>query len=163
MALVYNTPLSAAQQVVAGIDPPQPLAMADRVRFSELDVLNHVNNAVYMEWFERLRIRYAQDWGMSNYADHRASSKNPRIVIAQGTIRYLKEMRMDEDYIVTCACTGFRTSSYSLGQQLWAGGTLRAAFDCVMVHLEPDGSAKKPLSAEMKERFRTLDGAEGKG
>ena len=62
MALVYNTPLSAAQQAVAGIDPVQPLAMADRVRFSELDVLNHVNNAVYMEWFERLRVRYSQDW-----------------------------------------------------------------------------------------------------
>ena len=163
MALVYNTPLSAAQQAVAGVDPPQPLAMADRVRYSELDVLNHVNNAVYMEWFERLRVRYAKDWGMSDYADHRPTSDTPRIVIAQGTIRYLREMRMDEDYIVTCACTGFRTSSYSLGQQVWSGGSLRATFDCVMVHLEPDGSGKRPLSAEICDRFRTVDGASRQG
>ena len=159
MALVYHTPLSAAQQAVAGVDPPQPLAMADQVRFSELDVLNHVNNAVYMEWFERLRIRYAQDWGLSDYSNHRPDSGNARIVIAQGTIRYLKEMRMDEDYIVTCACTGFRRSSYGLGQQLWAGGSLRATFDCVMVHLEPDGSGKRPLSDAMRARFRDVDGA----
>ncbi|KHA52331.1 hypothetical protein [Sulfitobacter geojensis] len=49
MTLTYHTPLSPAQQVVAGIDPVQPLAMADRVRFSELDILNHVNNKVYLE------------------------------------------------------------------------------------------------------------------
>ena len=163
MALVYNTPLSAAQQAVEGIDPPQPLALADRVRFSELDALNHVNNAVYMEWFERLRVRYAQNWGMSNYSDHRDRSDEPRIVIAQGTIRYLREMRMDEDYIATCACTAFRTSSYSLAQQVWSGGSLRATFDCVMVQLEPDGSAKRPLSAEICDRFRRVDGARQEG
>lgn len=160
MTLVYHTPLSPAQQVVAGVDPVQPLAMADRVRFSELDVLNHVNNAVYMEWFERLRVRYSQDWGVSDYSDHKPDSDNPRIVIMSGTIRYLREMRMDEDYVVTCACTGFRTASYALGQQLWAGGTLRATFDCVMVHLEADGSGKRPLSDTLITRFRTVDGAQ---
>ena len=58
MSLPYHTPLDAAHQASAGIDPVQPLAMADQVRFSELDVLRHVNNGVYMAWFERLRIRY---------------------------------------------------------------------------------------------------------
>ncbi|NNK17367.1 MAG: acyl-CoA thioesterase [Sulfitobacter sp.] len=160
MTLVYHTPLSAAQQAVAGIDPVQPLAMADKVRFSELDVLNHVNNAVYMEWFERLRIRYCQDWGISDYSKEQ---DNPRIVIRSGTIHYRQEMRMDEDYIVTCACTAFRTSSYSLAQQLWSGGILRATFDCVMVHLEPDGSAKRPLSETLRARFLSVDRAEQEG
>ena len=160
MALVYNTPLSAAQQAVAGVDPAQPLAMADRVRFSELDVLNHVNNAVYMEWFERLRIRYCQDWGISDYTK---DGKNPRIVIRSGTIHYIREMRMDEDYIVTCACRAFRTRSYSLAQQLWSGGTLRATFDCVMVHLEQDGSGKRPLPDSLRDRFISVDGATAEG
>ena len=160
MTLVYHTPLSAAQQAVAGIDPVQPLAMADKVRFSELDMLNHVNNAVYMEWFERLRIRYCQDWGISDFS---TDQDNPRIVIRSGTIHYRQEMRMDEDYIVTCACTAFRSSSYSLAQRLWSGGILRATFDCVMVHLEPDGSAKRPLSETLRARFLSVDGAEPEG
>lgn len=157
MGLIYNTPLSAAQQVVAGLDLVQPLAMADRVRFSELDVLNHVNNAVYMEWFERLRVRYSQDWGISDYA---IGADNPRIVIRSGTIHYRKEMRMDEDYVVTCACTAFRRSSYSLAQQIWAGGTLRATFDCVMVNLQPDGSGKRALPEALCARFESIDGAQ---
>lgn len=157
--MIYHTPLTPAAQRDLGIDPVQPLALGDRVRFSELDVLNHVNNAVYMAWFERVRVRYAQDWGLSDYSDHRANSENPRIVIASGTIRYLKEMRMDEDYIVTCGCSGFRTASYTLHQALWAGGGLRATFDCRMVHLEPDGRGKRPLSPSIRARFRDIDHA----
>ena len=160
MALIYHTPLSPAQQAVEGIDPVQPLAMADRVRFSELDVLNHVNNAVYMEWFERLRIRYCQDWGISDYSGDPA---NPRIVIRSGNIHYRQEVRMDEDYVVTCGCTSFRTNSYALRQQLWSGGTLRATFDCVLVLLTHDGRARQPLSDAVQTRFRQVDGAKQEG
>jgi len=156
MTLIYNTPLSAAQQVVAGVDPVQPLAIADRVRFSELDPLNHVNNTAYMEWFERLRVRYTQEWGISDYT---AGADNPRIVIRSGHVHYRREMHMDEDYVATCACVGFRTSSYSLSQQIWSGGTLRATFDCVMVHLDPNGQGKRPLSQAMCLRFENIDGA----
>lgn len=156
MALVYHTPLSAAQQAVAGIDPVQPLAMADQVRFSELDPLNHVNNVAYMAWFERLRVRYCQEWGISDY---RSGADNARIVIRSGQIHYRQEMRLDEDYIVTCGCSGFRTNSYGLRQQLWSGGSLRATFDCVMVHLEADGSGKRPLTDALRARFQSVDGA----
>lgn len=156
MTLVYNTPLSAAQQVVAGLEVPQPLAIADRVRFSELDPLNHVNNTAYMEWFERLRVRYAQECGISDYGE---GADNPRIVIRSGFVHYRQEMHMDEDYIATCACTAYRTSSYSLAQQIWSNGRLRATFDCVMVHLSPDGPGKRPLPAALCERFERVDGA----
>lgn len=155
MTLPFHTPLSAAQQTDLGIDPPQPLAMADQVRFSELDVLNHVNNARYMEWFERLRIRYMQDWGISTY-DH---GTDPRIVIRSGNIHYRQEMRMDETYVTTCACSAYRTTSFSLRQQLWSRGTLRATFDCVVVLLLPDGSARFPIPAPVRARFGLSDQA----
>lgn len=156
MTLVYHTPLSADAQRRFGLPDPQPLAMADQVRFSELDVLNHVNNAVYMTWFERLRVRYTQDWGISRYD---GGADNPRIVIRSGTIHYRQEMRHDEDYVVTCRCAAFRTSSYTLAQQLWAGGTLRATFDCVLVNLTPDGAAKRPVPKAVRDRFLSVDGA----
>ena len=155
MTLLYHTPLDADQQTALGITTPQQLAMADQVRFSELDVLNHVNNAVYMEWFERLRIRYVQDWGMSTYD----SATDPRIVIRSGTIHYKQEMRMDENYVTTCGCTAYRNTSFTLAQQLWSGGTLRASFDCVIVLLNPDGSGRYPIPASVRARFGTIDKA----
>ncbi|WP_299864226.1 thioesterase family protein [uncultured Roseobacter sp.] len=156
MTLRYHTPLSSQSQLDLGIDPPAPLAMADRVRFSELDVLNHVNNAVYMHWFERLRIRYTQDWGLSRYM---GSGEDPRIVIRSGQIHYRQEMRMDEDYVVTCGCTAFRTTSFSLAQALWSGGTLRATFDCVLVLLQADGAGRYPIPGDVRQKMIDIDGA----
>ncbi|WP_436399368.1 acyl-CoA thioesterase [Roseobacter sp. S98] len=156
MTLKYHTPLSAEEQSDLGIDPPAVLAMADRVRFSELDPLKHVNNAVYMAWFERLRIRYTQEWGLTRYA---LTGDGPRIVIRSGAIHYRQEMLMDEDYVVTCQCTGFRRTSFTLAQQLWAGGTLRATFECVLVLLNQDGDGRYPVPDAMIDRFRAVDGA----
>jgi acyl-CoA thioester hydrolase len=159
MELPFHTPLSAHQQSSVGIDPVQPLAMADQVRFSELDILKHVNNARYMEWFERLRIRHTQDWGLSQYD----RADDPRIVIRSGAIHYREEMRMNDIYVTTCACTAFRRTSYSLHQQLWSGGTLRATFDCVMVLLTPDGGGRYPIPDALRVRFETIDKASFEG
>ena len=159
MNLPYHTPLDAAQQTTFGIETPQPLAMADQVRFSELDILKHVNNAVYMAWFERLRIRYTQDWGLSQYD----SPDDPRIVIRSGTIHYREEMRMDEVYVATCGCVAYRNTSFTIAQQLWAGGTLRATFDCVLVLLKPDGSGRFAIPPDLRARFEQVDGAKFEG
>ncbi len=159
MTLPFHTPLTSAQQIDAGLGAAQSLAMADQVRFSELDVLNHVNNARYMEWFERLRIRYVQEWGISQYD----RPEDPRIVIRSGTIHYRREMRMDEVYITTCACATYRSTSFSLRQQLWAGGDLRATFDCVLVLRSPDGAAGYPIPAPVLDRFHQIDQAKKEG
>lgn len=155
MTLTYHTPLSPQTQTTYGLTPPQPLAMADRVRFSEIDALNHVNNVAYMSWFERMRIRYMQDWGISAYN----REDDPRIVIRSGAIHYRQEMVLDEDYIATCGCTAWRNSSFSLKQQVWSGGTLRTTFDCVIVLLQPDGSGKYAIPEAVKKRFAEVDGA----
>ncbi|MEQ6248005.1 thioesterase family protein [Sulfitobacter sp. HNIBRBA3233] len=157
MTIPYHTPLSADQQRSLGIETPQPLAMADRVRFSELDTLNHVNNSRYMEWFERMRVRYSQECGISTYGGEGAA---PRIVIRSGEIHYRQEMVMDEDYVATCGCTAFRNTSYTLRQEIWSGGTIRCTFDCVLVLLYPDGSGRRmPIPDAVRERFVAVDGA----
>lgn len=160
MALPYLTPLTAAQQAVEGITPVQPFAIADRVRFSELDVQNHVNNTAYMEWFERLRVRYAQEWGIGAFDP---AGHSPRALIRSGEIHFRREMHRDDDYVVTCGARAFRTSSYSLHQQIWSGGTLRATFDCVMVMMQHDGSGKYTLPEEVRARFVAVDGAKDEG
>lgn len=156
MELPYHTPLTPDQQTFAGIDPVQALAMRDQVRFSEIDVLNHVNNTRYMEWFERLRIRYVMDWGITQYD----GAVDPRIVIRSGAIRYLEEMLVREDYVTTCNCAAYRNTSFSLRQQIWAGGRIRATFECVMVLLNPDGSVGYAIPDAVKQRFGAVDGAQ---
>jgi acyl-CoA thioester hydrolase len=156
MDMPYLTPLTPDQQRSAGLTLPQPLAIADRVRFSELDPLNHVNNVAYLEWFERMRIRYSLAWEVSPF---RGRPDAPRIVIRSGEIRYHAEVLSDADYIATCGCVGFRTTSYELHQEIWSGGTLRATFDCVLVLLEQTGSGRMPIPQALRDRFVQIDGA----
>lgn len=156
MDLPYHTPLTAAQQAKAGISPAKPLALADKVRSSELDPLNHVNNARYFEWFERLRVAHAEQIGLAVF---RGDADGPRIVIRSGTIHYRREMLMGEDYVVTCACTALRRTSFSLAQEIWSGGTLRASFDCVMVLRTPDGRAGYPIPEHIRTYLAEVEGA----
>ena len=156
MSIPYHTPLSADVQRSLGIDPPAPFALADQVRFSELDVLNHVNNAVYFQWFERVRVLYTQHFGLSR---NLGSGTGPRIVLRSGSIHYRQEMLLHEDYVVTCACTAYRTTSFTMAQELWSGGTLRATFECVLVLLQPDGSGRYPIPEAVVAHFKDQDGA----
>ena len=154
MDLPLLTPLSADLQRAAGLPEPWPLAMADRVRFGELDPLQHANNAAYMVWFETLRIRYFEDWGITSYRPD-----DPRLVIRRAEIDYLAELRLHDIYIATIRCATFRTTSFTLRSALFSNGRRCADFSSVIVMLDPDGSARRPLPNALRDRFVSVDGA----
>lgn len=154
MTLRYHTPLSSDDQRANGLLEPQPLAIADRVRFAELDPLQHVNNKAYIEWFETLRVRYFDVLCASYFAD----GLPPRLVIRNANAHYVREMVADEDYIFTARVTEFRNTSFVMEQQLWAGD-LRATLTAVMVVMLPDGSGKYPIPDKLRAVFETRDGA----
>lgn len=152
--LPFHVPLSPEDQIRAGLPAPAPLAMAGQVHHDELDALMHVNNVVYMVWFERLRIAFMERYGIGVIGD----PHSPRIVIRSGEIRYHAEMLRGEVYVTTCRCTAFRTTSLTLMQEIWSGGTLRASLACVMVLLEQDGRTRAPIPPDVKTRL-IRDGA----
>lgn len=156
MDLPFHTPLSAEQQNSLGIETPQPLALMDQVRFAELDVNGHVNNAAYMGWFETLRIRYIQAWDIAPVT---GPNMHPRMVLRSGEVHFRKEMHLDQTYAATCGCTAFRNASFSLRQEIWSEGALTASFDCVMVLLHGGSTERFPLPNTLKARFETVDGA----
>jgi acyl-CoA thioester hydrolase len=151
MILPLHTPLSDAQQTGAGVPQPAALAMAGQVHHDELDALMHVNNVVYLVWFERLRIAFMERYGIGTIGD----PASPRIVIRSGEIRYHAELLRGEIYITTCRCTAFRTTSMTLQQEVWSGGALRAGFTCVMVLLEQDGTTRLAIPDSIKAQLIT--------
>lgn len=155
MTLRYLTPLSAAEQVVQGLDKPQPLAVADKVRFSELDVLNHVNNKAYMSWFESVRVAYFDMFCQPHFS----AGARPRLVLRSADVRYVREILSGESYIATAAVTAFRNTSYTMLQQIWSGD-LRAEMRCVMVLRSEDGTAGVPIPDSLRRQFTEQDGAE---
>ncbi|GAB5431883.1 MAG: hypothetical protein EpisKO_12530 [Epibacterium sp.] len=149
----FLTPLTAEEQRAYGLSNPAPMAMADRVRFSEIDILQHVNNKAYLDWFEALRVNY-----YNSHFRHHFNGEEPRHVVRNADIHYLREMVLGETYITTARVLSFRRTSYVLEQQIWSGD-LRASMVGVMVFRTADGSAGYPIPESLTQQFIDLDGA----
>jgi len=154
MELRYLTPLTAEEQIAHGLSAPQPLAIADRVRFSELDKQNHVNNKAYMDWFERARVEHMFTVWRPLFAD----LPRPRVAVHSATIRYLKEMLENESYIVTSRAESFRQSSIVLEQQIWSGD-LRATLKVIAVLQMPDSHDRYVLPEGLRDYLVKVEGA----
>lgn len=156
MTIRYLVPLSAAEQTGLGLAEPQPFAMADRVRYSELDVLNHVNNKAYVEWFETARTEHFFRLCAPLYG----TAPQPRTVLRNAEIHYIREMLAGESYITTMRVTAYRNTSYSIEQQIWSGGVMRTRLTGVMVMLRPDGSGRYPLPEALVAYLAGQEGAQ---
>lgn len=140
MDMRFHTPLTAKEQLAHGMTSPQTLALADKVRYAELDPLNHVNNKAYVGWFETLRVEHFYLFCRPLYAD----LPQPRAVLRSADIRFVKEMHIGDTYIATANVTAFRNTSYTVEQQIWSNG-LCATLSGVMVMLHPNGEGRYPL------------------
>lgn len=151
--LPYLTPLDASDLRKAGVEGPWVFGYRDRVRFSEIDALNHVNNTAYLRWFEIARVRYFVAWGMTQYAPN-----DPQLVMKSQSAGYHAPMFLDEDYLIVCRTRSFRNTSFLMEYACISNG-LRATGDAVLVMLEPDGKTKRALPDSLKHRFVEVDRA----
>ena len=149
------TPLSAAQMKSVGVPDGWAYAMADRVRFHELDALNHVNNVAYFRWFESLRIPYFGHIHVSTYSDD-----DPQVVLASNFARYFKPLHLGDNYVVAARTKSFRNSSFMLEYGVYLGGELMCSSESLVVTLEHDGVTKRALRPETIAAF-LVEGAEG--
>lgn len=144
----YLTPLSKETLTAFGIPDPWRFGTADRVRFGEIDALNHVNHTAYLRWFETFRIAYFREYGISDYGPD-----SPRIVLKSIAAEFIKEMTVGQDYIVTGRTSSFRNTSWVMDYGIWTDQGLQATGQSVLVQLQRDGSRKRPLSDEVKKRL----------
>ena len=115
-----------------------PYGMADQVRFYELDALAHVNNVSYLRWFEIIRVRYIQDYGLTSY-----TKDDPQLVVRAQSADYLAPMFMDEHYVVTARTKLLKASSFVMEYAVFSDGQVKATGDAVVISLEQDGKTRR--------------------
>ncbi|MFV2052802.1 acyl-CoA thioesterase [Aliiroseovarius sp. YM-037] len=153
MTLPYHTPLPADILAAHGVPDDWTFGLANRVQFYELDALNHVNNAVYLRWFESFRLPYLNAYGVSDYGP-----TAPRLVLRSVSARFHREMGLGQDYIITGRTTRFRNTSFTMEYACWSDG-LCATGDAVIVLMTQDGADRVPLTDAQKQTFKDRDGA----
>lgn len=154
MSLPALVALDAAALRGQGIPAPWAFGMADRVRFSEIDALNHVNHTACLRWFESLRVHYLSAYGITRYAP-----QDPRVVLREITCRYDGPLFLNDSYIVTARCARLRQNSFTKEYAVWVDGAARITGRAVVVLIDASGRVKQPLSAAMRQSLIARDGA----
>ena len=136
-----------------GIDGPWPLGRADRVRFHELDALNHANNAAYVAWVETFRVTYAIRYGLAYYAPDA-----PLLLVKSAEYDYRRPLLLNDDYVVTGRTVSLRRTSFVMDYAVYSDG-LAATARAVHVLFEADGTTRRAIPDDIRTRMIEADGA----
>ncbi len=138
---MYNPP-SATERGEALKTPPVVVRIA--IRYKDLDPYGHVNNAVYLEFFEEIRIAYwralANLVGFENL--EAGDVPGARYVIAETTVRYKAPILLDDVLHGAASIPTVGNRSYAMDFELRTGesfetGTLVAEGFAAQVFFDP--------------------------
>jgi acyl-CoA thioester hydrolase len=90
------------------------------VRFADTDALGHVNNAVYLSYFEAARAGYYTAVTGSTFGAGERSAERT-FVVAEATVAYRAPSFFGETLLVACRFSWASRSSFGLEYQVRAG------------------------------------------
>jgi acyl-CoA thioester hydrolase len=130
-----------------------------QMRFRDLDAMGHVNNAVYLTYFEVGREGYFQALGFEP-GDARTLEEQFPFVVAEATCRFLAPARIDADLQVHVRTTAIGGKSFTI-EYLVTDRTSGRALACgqtVQVYYDYGAGRPAPVPTGLRARLETLEG-----
>jgi acyl-CoA thioester hydrolase len=122
------------------------------IRFSDIDNVGHVNNAIYLTYFEVARINYWREiinWNLNENG----------IIVGRSEVNYLKQITLDDQIFCYVRTTRIGNSSFDVmhvivkltphGEEICTTGKT--------VCISYDYTACKSISIPTKERLRMIE------
>jgi acyl-CoA thioester hydrolase len=130
-------------------NPPAPTRL--EIRYGDLDPYGHVNNAVYLEFFEKVRIVYWRALADLAGIEELEAGDVPgaRYVIAETTIRFRRAIFFEDTLHGAASMRAVGNRSYTMDFELRTGddfekGTLVAEASAAHVFFDPVEGAVQP-------------------
>jgi acyl-CoA thioester hydrolase len=130
-------------------NPPAPTRL--EIRYGDLDPYGHVNNAVYLEFFEKIRIDYWRALAdLAGIQELEAGDvPGARYVIAETTIRFKRAIFFEDTLHGAVRMRTVGNRSYAMDFELrtgetFEGGTLVAEGSAAHVFFDPVQGAVQP-------------------
>ena len=139
------------------MDAPWTVGLTVQVAWAEMDAFGHVNNTVYLRWFESARIGYFEKLGLATSSVGSRSEAWP--ILAHSAIDYRSPVVYPDTIEVSARVTKLGNTSFSMlyRAQSRAQNKLVAEGEAVIVMIDPKTGAKCPLSDELRSRVRGLE------
>ncbi|MDE5807588.1 MAG: acyl-CoA thioesterase [Muribaculaceae bacterium] len=118
-----------------------------QIRFSDVDVLGHVNNTVYMTFYDTGKAHY-----FSDILGKRIDWKHVECVIANVDCAFLASIFFGEDIEVLTRCEYIGEKSFRLLQVIRekGSGILKSACETVMVSFDAESGKAMELPSEWR-------------
>jgi len=121
------------------------------VRFSDCDMMQHVNNAVYLNYFEEARIHYFRqmlgvDWDW----------KKNGVLLRKNELEYLKPILLNEPVTIEVFLKHLGDKSFTLAYEVRVHGDLRTTGTSVLVCFDSINKCSISIPARMRTALETL-------
>ena len=122
-----------------------------QVRFVDVDIMGHVNNAVYLNYFESARMHYfkfmlGQDWDWNGDG----------IILLKNEVEYIKPVLMQDIPEIKISVEHIGTKSFILGYKLTVDGTLYCQGSSVLVGYDNRNHKSIEIPPVMREKLMEL-------
>ncbi|MHB8872651.1 MAG: acyl-CoA thioesterase [Myxococcaceae bacterium] len=132
-----------------------PVVVEIPVAWGEMDAYGHVNNAVYLRWFETARIAYFDRAGVE------ARMKTERVgpILARAAVDYRRPVTFPDTVRAEVKVTKVGNTSFTMAYRLTsrAQGAIAAEGDTVVVMVDYKSGAKVPLDAGLRSRIEAIE------
>lgn len=122
-----------------------------QVRFSDLDIMGHVNNSVYLSYFEYARVHYfgqllGTDWNW----------KTDGVLLVRNEVEYLRPVLLNDIPEVTVYTEEIGTKSFTLRYEIHVNDTLTTKGLSVLVCYNAQTNQTIAVPEKMKEALLSL-------
>ena len=133
-----------------------PVTVELPVQWGDMDAFGHVNNVVYLRWFESARIAYFQRAGIL------AQMPDVGPIQARQEIDYRLPLKYPDRMLVSATVTKFGNTSFTMALRARSHAHDRAIAAegiAVIVMLDYRTGRKAPLSDDLRHRIEELEAA----
>lgn len=123
------------------------------VRFADMDAMGHVNNAVYLTYFEAARMAY---W---MHVTGRADLSGMDMILARAEVDFRSPLVAPESIEVGVGCASIGRTSFVLEQDMHErkSGRLVAEARKVLVHYDYEAGRAVPIGDDLRRKILAQD------
>ncbi len=124
----------------------------ERVRFGDLDAMRHLNNVVFLRYFETARIAFLRRL-MPGHDPAAPEGGGDGLIFAECHIAYRSPVHFDEEVAVECSIGEVRRSAFQVVFAMRVGDRLAAEGYGWLVGFDYAAQRAAPLSDGLRERL----------
>jgi len=128
-----------------------PFSCPVELRFSDVDAMNHVNNAVYVTLLETARLRLWQE-----HLGFVGSARDIPLIVARVAVDFRAPVGLEDPVEVGLAVKHIGRTSFTLVYRIEASGRLAAEAETVQVHYDYGKARAVPITGELLAKLEGL-------